>query len=65
MSAGPLFPHGTSPDGELNEASLGKDHQFFKEQDLLQGNVSVEQVVDNSFVEAAIKDLGPYVRRSE
>lgn len=60
-----MVPHGTNPDGKLNEASLRKDYQFFKEQGLLQGNVSVEQVVDNSFVEAALKDLGPYVQRSK
>lgn len=60
-----IVAHGTNPDGKVNEASLKKDYQFFKEQGLIEGNVSVEQVVDNSFVEAALKDLGPYVRRSK
>ena len=60
-----IVPHGTNPDGRVNETSLRKDHQFFKEQGLLEGSASVEQVVDNSFVEAALKDLGPYVQRSK
>lgn len=60
-----IVPHGTNPDGKVNEASLKKDFQFYKEQGLIEGNVGVEQVVDNSFVEAAVKDLGPYVQRSK
>ncbi len=28
-------------------------------------DVSVAQVVDNSFVEAAVKDLGPYAQQSK
>lgn len=60
-----IVAHGTNPDGRVNETSLEKDYQFFKEQGLLQGKVSVKQVVNNSFVEAALKDLGPYVKRSK
>lgn len=57
-----IVAHGTNPDGRLNMSSLEKDFQFFKEQGLLEGSVRVEQAIDNSFVEAALKDLGPYVR---
>ncbi len=57
-----IVPQGTNPDGKVNEASLRKDYQFFKEQGLLEGSVSVEQVVDNSFVEWALKELGPYIK---
>jgi NitT/TauT family transport system substrate-binding protein len=60
-----IITHGCNPDGRVNVASLGTDLQFFKDQGLITGNVSVEQAVDNSFVEAALKDLGFYVRRSE
>jgi NitT/TauT family transport system substrate-binding protein len=60
-----ITPNGCNPDGHVNMASLEKDFQFFKEQGLIEGNVSVGQAVDRSFVEAALKDLGPYVRRSK
>jgi NitT/TauT family transport system substrate-binding protein len=55
-----ISPQGTNPDGKVHEASLKNDLQFYKEQGLIQGNVTVEQALDNSFVEAALKDLGPY-----
>jgi NitT/TauT family transport system substrate-binding protein len=55
-----MVPNGIHPDGKLNEASLKKDYQFYKEQGYLEGTSSVEQVVDNSFADAAVKVLGPY-----
>ena len=60
-----ITPNACSPNGRVNEASLINDLQFFKNEGLIEGNVSVGQAVDNSFVEAALKDLGPYVRRSK
>ena len=57
-----ISAHGTNPDGLTNRASLQKDFDFFKEQGLLEGQVTVDQVVDNSFVEAAVKELGTYKR---
>jgi NitT/TauT family transport system substrate-binding protein len=44
----------------VHEASLKNDLQFYKDQGLIQGKVTVEQALDHSFVEAALKDLGPY-----
>ncbi len=55
-----MTPNGIHPDGTLNEASLRKDLAFYKEQGYLEGDVSVEQVVDTSFVNTALKELGPY-----
>jgi NitT/TauT family transport system substrate-binding protein len=55
-----ITPNGCNPDGQLNEASLRKDLDFFKERKLIEGNVTVDQVIDHSFVEAALKELGPY-----
>lgn len=49
-----------NPNGNVNEASLNKDLQFFKDEGLIQGQVNMSQVVDHSFVAAALKDLGPY-----
>jgi len=55
-----ITPQGCNPDGRVNEASLKKDLKFYQEDGLVKGNATVEQAVDNSFVEAALKDLGPY-----
>lgn len=50
-----------SPDGRPNEASLRKDLDFFKAQgDVTDASVRVETLLDMSFVEAALRDLGPY-----
>ncbi|MDP3673379.1 MAG: ABC transporter substrate-binding protein [Telluria sp.] len=57
-----ITSHGSNPDGRVNEASLRKDLQFFKDEGLIQGNVNVEQALDNSFVDAALRTLGPYRR---
>lgn len=59
-----ITPNGVNPDGGVNLPSLKKDLEFYKAQGLVVGQISVEQVVDMSFVEAAVKDLGPYIRRS-
>ncbi len=55
-----ITSNGNNPNGKVYEASLKKDLQFFKDQGLIEGNISVEQVVDHSFVEAVVNELGPY-----
>ncbi|MBA2690377.1 MAG: ABC transporter substrate-binding protein [Burkholderiales bacterium] len=55
-----ITPNGCNPDGKVSEASLKKDLQFFKDRGLIEGSITVEGVVDNSFAEAAVKELGPY-----
>ena len=55
-----MTPNGIDPDGKLNEASLAKDYQFYKDQGYLEGKSSLEQVVDTSFAQAAVKQLGKY-----
>lgn len=55
-----MTANGCNPDGRVNEASLRTDLQFFREAGYLQGTVGVEQLVDHSFVDAALKVLGPY-----
>jgi len=57
---GKMTPNGINPDGKLNEASLNKDLQFYKDQGYVTGTVTVPQVVDTSFASAAVKELGPY-----
>lgn len=58
-----VVPHATNPDGRVNVASMKKDYAFFKEQGLVTTNATVDQVVDNSFVDAVVKELGPYVAK--
>jgi NitT/TauT family transport system substrate-binding protein len=60
-----IVPNGCNPDGKVFEASLKKDLQFFKDQDLVKGDVTVEQVLDQSFADAVVKELGPYKPRSK
>lgn len=57
-----ITSHGSNPDGKVDESSLRKDLQFFKDEGVVQGEVNVDQAVDNSFVDAAVKALGPYRR---
>jgi NitT/TauT family transport system substrate-binding protein len=58
-----ITPSSVDPDGRLNLASMRKDLQFFKNQGLIEGKVEVEDVIDTSFVDEAIKGLRPYRRR--
>jgi NitT/TauT family transport system substrate-binding protein len=51
--------HG-NPDGKIDEASLEKDLAFFKSAGDVTGNITPAQMVDSSFVEQALKTLGPY-----
>lgn len=57
-----ITPAGNNPDGRVNIASLKHDQDFYRRRGLLIGNVKVDQVVDYSFVDAALKTLGPYKR---
>lgn len=55
-----ITPNGINPNGLVNMDSLRKDLTFYKERGLIEGKVEVEDVVDNSYVEGALKELGPY-----
>jgi NitT/TauT family transport system substrate-binding protein len=57
-----ITPTGMNPDGRVNKASLAYDLAFYTEQGLVKGAVDLEDAVDGSFVEAALKELGPYRR---
>jgi NitT/TauT family transport system substrate-binding protein len=56
-----ITPQGSNPDGKVHQPSLKNDLQFFKDQNEVKGAITVEEAIDNTFVDAAIKDLGPYV----
>jgi len=55
-----ITPTGMDPDGRVNIESLQRDVDFYASQGLVQGKVNVASIVDHSFVEAAIKALGPF-----
>jgi NitT/TauT family transport system substrate-binding protein len=55
-----ITPQGTDADGKLNRQSLERDLAFYRSEGLIEGNVSVDQAIDTSFAEAAVKELGPY-----
>jgi NitT/TauT family transport system substrate-binding protein len=55
-----ITPTGMNPDGRVNKASLAYDLAFYAEQGLIKGAVNLDEAVDGSFVEAVLKELGPY-----
>jgi NitT/TauT family transport system substrate-binding protein len=56
-----IVMHGANPDGRVNLQSLQKDLDYFRAEKLVDGPVALDQVVDGSFVDAAVQDLGPYI----
>jgi len=57
-----IVPNGIDPDGKVNIPTLKEDYEVYKMQGWIEGAATVEDVIDMSFVEAALKDLGPYKR---
>lgn len=54
-----LVSNDIDPDGKVDEASLRAVWGFFKEQGLINGKVTVDDVLDMSFAKAAAAELGP------
>ena len=48
------------PDGKMDMASLQVDIDIFKEMKMLEAPVDLAKVLDTSFIDWAVKDLGPY-----
>ena len=55
-----IVPTAIDPDGHANIESLKTDLAFYKAQGLVKSAITVDQVIDNSWVERALKELGPY-----
>jgi NitT/TauT family transport system substrate-binding protein len=55
-----ITPTGINPDGRINKASLLYDLGFYRQQGLIKGNVNLDEVLDGSFAEAALNELGTY-----
>ncbi len=56
-----ITPAAIDPDGRMSLAGLRNDLVFFKEQKLIEDpKIEVERIIDTSFVEKAVRELGPY-----
>ena len=54
-----IIPSAINPDGWVNADSLKKDLDFYKAQGMVKGNITVDQVLDRSYVDWAVQPLGP------
>lgn len=61
-----MTPNWVNPDGHVNVATLKNDYAFFKQRGYIEktATAGVDDVVDESFVEAALRRLGPYRPKS-
>ena len=48
------------PDGKVNRDSLEFDLDVFQKEKLIEAKVTVADVLDTSFAEAAVRDMGAY-----
>jgi NitT/TauT family transport system substrate-binding protein len=56
-----VVPNGCDPDGKVDRPSLETDLAFYRENKFVDSDtVGVSDLVDDSFVEAALKIVGPY-----
>lgn len=55
-----VVPAGLHPDGKLNVQSLKDDARWFFQHDYFKEMPDVDAIIDESFIDAAIKILGPY-----
>ena len=57
-----ITPTAMDPDGNFNLKSVEMDLAFYKKLGMVKGKIEVAQIIDRSFIDAAIKTLGPYKR---
>jgi NitT/TauT family transport system substrate-binding protein len=55
-----MTPFAANPDGHVNTATMQNDYVFYKGRSLISGRVTVDQVIDHSFADAAVSKLGSY-----
>lgn len=56
-------PNAMNPDAHVNLASMRDDLAFYKEQGFIEGSITSEQVVDDSFASDVVRQLGRYRKR--
>lgn len=57
-----VTPTGMNPDGYVNAASLARDLAFYTEQGLVKSKIDINSLIDHSFAQAVVSELGPYKR---
>ena len=57
-----ISPVHVDPDGKLGVDSLKEDLSIFDAEGLIEGEVDIDKVIDTSFIDAVVKELGPYRR---
>jgi NitT/TauT family transport system substrate-binding protein len=57
-----LRPVGFDPDGRVNAKSLDEDQDIYLRQGHQNERINMAQVIDNTFVDQAVRVLGPYQR---
>jgi NitT/TauT family transport system substrate-binding protein len=55
-----MAPAGLNPDGHVNLEALIEDQRFYVEKGVVPTPVDMYQLVDHSYVDAALRILGPY-----
>jgi NitT/TauT family transport system substrate-binding protein len=55
-----MFPTGLNPDGYVRMKGIALDLAWYKENNLLQKDIKLEDAVDNKYVDFAVKQLGKY-----
>ncbi len=55
-----MFPTGLNPDGYIKLKGIELDLAWYKENNLLKSDVTLQEAVDHRFVDFAIKTLGTY-----
>jgi ABC-type nitrate/sulfonate/bicarbonate transport system substrate-binding protein len=55
-----MFPTGLNPDGYVRMKGVQMDIDWYKSRELLKGDLTAEEVVDNSYVDYALEVLGKY-----
>jgi len=56
-----MFMPGIDPNGRINVKSLQDDMEFYQRHNFLENPVDLAKLIDTSFAEAAVKELGEYV----
>ncbi len=51
---------GLDPDGRIARPSLQLDMDYFRQQGYYTGSVTLDTLIDTSFAEYAVQQLGPY-----
>ena len=54
-----MYPTGVNPDGTVNVQSIADTQAYFQKLGLVQNPVDLSKAVDTSFVQAAVRTLGP------